>query len=114
MASSVPTNSQDFHCGNHPTQTTLTPCNSTVFDGSIGSHCVDMTGKSTATMNNKVGTPSSPTATNVPKTCTSQDTKNWVISIMDDDWKNKVITIFNIDLKHGGLKCGIVQVSSVA
>ena len=32
---------------------------------------------------------------------------------MDDDWKNKVISIFNIDLEHGGLKCGIVQLSSV-
>ena len=29
---------------------------------------------------------------------------------MDDDWENNVISI---DLEHGGLKCGIVRLSSV-
>ena len=81
---SLKTTTHDFQGGNHPTQTTLTPCNDTIFNDSIGGGCVDMAGKSTAMMNNKVGTPPSPTATNVPIICTSQDMKTtgWSLSWM--------------------------------
>ena len=40
--------------------------------------------------------------------------KNNVHSIMHDDWEAKSVIIFNIDVEHGGRKCGIMQLSCMA
>ena len=40
--------------------------------------------------------------------------KSNVNSIMHDDWEAKSVIIFNIDVKHGGKRCGIVQLSCIA